>query len=173
MNTSALLKSVMDYYPEQTPKQIVSIVKQLRFGLVGIEQEILSAGVEKQSNGASQAHATNRIDALKARYKDKIPANPSSLIGQEKITCAVCGKKYARLTEPHIKKHDLSVEEYKLLFGYSDDEKLSALDQRVWPGTKKIAETPLPEVQPPADTSKDNALAVESPPSFEAKLETA
>lgn len=136
-------------------------MKQLRVGLVGIEQEILSASVESQSNGTFRAHTSNRVDALKAQYKDQLPADPSFLIGQEKITCAVCGEKYARLTSTHIEKHGLSVEEYKKVFGYSKKDKLSALDQQVWHGNKEKPVTPLPDDQPSAETSTqgDNAHA--------------
>lgn len=49
---------------------------------------------------------------------------PEEAIREESITCCLCGKEGSSLTSRHLAQHGISVEEYKKLCGYADDQKL-------------------------------------------------
>ena len=49
---------------------------------------------------------------------------PEEAISDESITCCLCGKEGSSLTSRHLAQHGISVEEYKKLCGYADEQKL-------------------------------------------------
>lgn len=49
---------------------------------------------------------------------------PEEAISDASIKCCLCGKEGSSLTSRHLAQHGISVEEYKHLCGYADDQKL-------------------------------------------------
>lgn len=49
---------------------------------------------------------------------------PEEAITDESIRCCLCGKEGSSLTSRHLAQHGISVEEYKKLCGYADNQKL-------------------------------------------------
>lgn len=56
--------------------------------------------------------------------KKDLVADPEKAITDETITCCLCGQQFNTLTARHLKMHDISVEEYKYLCGYTSAQKL-------------------------------------------------
>ena len=59
----------------------------------------------------------------KAGRKDLV-CKPEEAITDDFIKCCLCGKESSSLTSRHLAQHDISVEEYKKLCGYAEDQKL-------------------------------------------------
>ena len=56
--------------------------------------------------------------------KKDLVSDPEKAITDETITCCLCGQQFNTLTARHLKTHDISVEEYKYLCGYTSAQKL-------------------------------------------------
>lgn len=68
-----------------------------------------------------------RYMACRQHEADGVPhlvMDPAEAIGEESITCCICGKKCDNLTRAHLFEHGLSMEEYRNLCGYPSDLKL-------------------------------------------------
>lgn len=62
--------------------------------------------------------------ARKRPTKKDLVADPEKAITEDTITCCLCGQQFNTLTARHLKTHDISVEEYKYLCGYTSAQKL-------------------------------------------------
>lgn len=61
--------------------------------------------------------------------KKDLVADPGQAISQDGITCCLCGQRFNTLTVRHLKGcHNISVEEYKTLCGYTPKQKLMSFD---------------------------------------------
>lgn len=50
--------------------------------------------------------------------------DPAEAITDMSVTCCLCGKQSLTLTDRHLAHHGITVEEYKKLCGYSEQQKL-------------------------------------------------
>lgn len=65
-------------------------------------------------------------DPFKGYTKDKLVVKPSDAIGDEKVTCCICGMKFSSLTAKHIATHNgLDKIHYLKLCGYPQDQLLT------------------------------------------------
>lgn len=56
------------------------------------------------------------------KHKGKSPEEKAAqAVTEEFIECLECGKKFQSITSPHLRKHGLTPEEYRLKWGYPDD----------------------------------------------------
>lgn len=62
--------------------------------------------------------------ARKRPTKKDLVSDPEKAITDDSITCCLCGQQFNTLTARHLKTHDISVEEYKYLCGYTSSQKL-------------------------------------------------
>lgn len=80
-----------------------------------------------QNAAGTQAAAEDKPapePARKRPTKKDLVADPETAITDETITCCLCGQQFNTLTARHLKMHDISVEEYKYLCGYTSAQKL-------------------------------------------------
>ncbi|HJA77372.1 MAG TPA: MucR family transcriptional regulator [Candidatus Desulfovibrio gallistercoris] len=65
-------------------------------------------------------------EAPKSRKPDAgdLVCKPEEAITDAYIKCCLCGKESSSLTSRHLAQHGISVEEYKQLCGYAEDQKL-------------------------------------------------
>lgn len=88
-----------------TQDEIVSMVSTLANGFKAIETG--------QPIAVSSEDAATTMDSKKA-------------IGENFITCLECGKKFKILTKKHLANHGLTVDEYKVKYGYKKRQGLSS-----------------------------------------------
>jgi predicted transcriptional regulator len=59
--------------------------------------------------------------------QEEVPVDPKSSIQDDKIICLECGKEMKQLTTKHVSSHGLTVREYKIKWGFSKKQSLSAI----------------------------------------------
>lgn len=65
-------------------------------------------------------------DPFKGYTKDSLKVKPSDAIGEDKVSCCICGKEFSSLTAKHIAKHNgLDKIHYLKLCGYPQDQLLT------------------------------------------------
>ena len=74
----------------------------------------------------SAPEAEKPVEAPKRKKPSRkdLVCKPEEAITDESIKCCLCGKESSSLTSRHLAQHDISVEEYKKLCGYAEDQKL-------------------------------------------------
>ena len=68
----------------------------------------------------------NRAPQKKSYTQQDLKCDPAEAITDTSVTCCLCGKRSLTLTARHLAHHGISVEEYKELCGYSEQQKLMA-----------------------------------------------
>ncbi|HJA79699.1 MAG TPA: MucR family transcriptional regulator [Candidatus Desulfovibrio intestinavium] len=91
--------------------------------------ENLPPEAESVALDAAEISAPDEEKALEAPRRKKysrrdLVCKPEEAISDASIKCCLCGKEGSSLTSRHLAQHDISVEDYKKLCGYADDQKL-------------------------------------------------
>lgn len=73
---------------------------------------------------ALEAEKTPEAPRRKKPGRKDLVCKPEEAITDASIKCCLCGKESSSLTSRHLAQHDISVEEYKKLCGYAEDQKL-------------------------------------------------
>lgn len=85
----------------------------------------IAAGPEGGAEApAPEAEKTPEAPKRKKPGRKDLVCKPEEAITDDAIKCCLCGKESSSLTSRHLAQHDISVEEYKKLCGYGDDQKL-------------------------------------------------
>lgn len=120
-----LLKLVMDRFPEANTDGIVEQFSLLKVGLLQANAKLAVGDAGQQGVEEQDIFAADEAPAPKKRYtRRSLVAKPEEAIGDDTVQCCICGKVFHSLTTKHIQSHDLTVEEYKRLCGYSPEQKL-------------------------------------------------
>lgn len=62
---------------------------------------------------------------VKKRYTRRmLKVKPEEAIGEDVVKCCICGQEGQVITSAHLKKHDITVDEYKKLCRYPKDQSL-------------------------------------------------
>lgn len=97
---------------------------------IGIEKRIGAALNDEPEVAQSpdiivEEEVIEPLPAPKKRYtKRSLKVKPQDAITDDVIYCCICGEARQSLTVKHLAAHDISVEEYKKLCGYSPDTAL-------------------------------------------------
>ncbi len=71
------------------------------------------------------AEIIEKVESPKKKYtRRKLKVKPQDSITDDAIFCCICGEERQSLTQKHLACHDISVEDYKKLCGYSPDQPL-------------------------------------------------
>lgn len=73
---------------------------------------------------ASEAEKAEEAPRRKKLSRKDLVCRPEDAITEDGIKCCLCGKESSSLTSRHLAQHGISVEEYKKLCGYAEDQKL-------------------------------------------------
>ena len=124
-----LLKLVMDRYPEQPTSFVIDQFAALKAGLIQANNKLAMMGMEElaaeQSLAADENAPEAEAPAPKKKYtKRSLVVKPEEAIGEDQVLCCLCGRAFQNLTAKHLLSHDMTVEEYKKLCGYTPDQKL-------------------------------------------------
>lgn len=98
----------------------------------------LNMGIEKRISALQNEEAQPVIEEVavaveeipeevpqKKKYtKRNLKVKPQDAITEDYIACCICGLQRQSLTSKHIATHGITVEEYKKLCGYPEDQKL-------------------------------------------------
>lgn len=68
----------------------------------------------------------DRVPEKKCYMQKDLKCDPAEAITDTSVTCCLCGKQSLTLTARHLAHHGITVEEYKKLCGYSEQQKLMA-----------------------------------------------
>ena len=68
----------------------------------------------------------DRAPQKKSYTQQDLKCDPAEAITDTSVTCCLCGKQSLTLTARHLARHGISVEEYKELCGYPEQQKLMA-----------------------------------------------
>ena len=85
------------------------------------------ARISPQGAGAMPAPEAENAEEAPRRKKfgrKDLICKPEEAITDDFIKCCLCGKESSSLTSRHLAQHGISVEEYKRLCGYAEDQKL-------------------------------------------------
>lgn len=131
ISDAELLKLVMDRYPEQPTPFVIEQFTALKAGLIQANNKLALMGMEEVAAEhvctaeESVQETAAEAPAPKKKYtKRNLVIKPEEAISEDQVLCCLCGRAFQNLTAKHLLSHDLSVEEYKKLCGYTSDQKL-------------------------------------------------
>lgn len=96
---------------------------ELRLNALAAPQGAAPQNAPAGEQPAAEAKAAPE-PARKRPTKKDLVSDPEKAITEDTITCCLCGQQFNTLTARHLKTHDISVEEYKYLCGYTSGQKL-------------------------------------------------
>lgn len=126
-----IFNAVFEKYRDQPIEFVMAQYEKAK--LLNREIELRLNALAPQGAAAVQNTAGTQIvaedkpapePARKRPTKKDLVADPETAITDETITCCLCGQQFNTLTARHLKMHDISVEEYKYLCGYTSAQKL-------------------------------------------------
>lgn len=89
------------------------------------EAEALSpASALSAADSLMAAEAQAEAPKKKKLTRRDLIINPEEAITDDSVKCCLCGKEGSSLTSRHLAQHGISVEEYKKLCGYAENQKL-------------------------------------------------
>ncbi len=131
ISDAELLKLVMDRYPEQPVPFLIEQFTLMKAGLIqannklaGMDSEALSESLCCEEEVQKEKNISEPSAPKKKYTRRNLVVKPEEAISEQEIACCICGKTFQNLTTKHIQSHDLTVEEYKKLCGYSPEQKL-------------------------------------------------
>ena len=127
INDAELLKLVMDRYPEQPIPFIIEQFTELKAGLVQANGKLAAVESEEIPCEAKNGETTQGADGVASKKKftkRNLVVRPEESIGDDKVTCCLCGRNFQNLTIRHLSSHGISVEEYKKLCGFAPEQTL-------------------------------------------------
>ena len=131
ISDAELLKLVMDRYPEQPVSFLIEQFTLMKAGLIqannklaGMDSEALSESLCCEEEVQKEKNISEPSAPKKKYTRRNLVVKPEEAISEQEIACCICGKTFQNLTTKHIQSHDLTVEEYKKLCGYSPEQKL-------------------------------------------------
>ena len=127
INDAKILKLVMDRCPEQPIPFIIEQFTELKAGLVQANSKLAAAESEEIPCEAKSGETTQDADetAPKKKFiKRNLVVRPEESIGDDSVTCCLCGRSFQNLTIRHLFSHGISVEEYKKLCGFAPEQTL-------------------------------------------------
>ncbi|MFP4475782.1 MAG: MucR family transcriptional regulator [Desulfatibacillaceae bacterium] len=84
------------------------------------------ATIKKQEEVAADQPVPLNMSTEEAGELEALRANPKRSIRKNKIICLECGKEFRQLTNGHLKEHGLTTREYRIKYGFSLRQPLSA-----------------------------------------------
>lgn len=111
------IEVVMEQY-EKARRLNLDIEKRM-----GAIQPVDQAGTETVQEVVEE-EKSEAVAPRKKYTRRNLKVKPEAAITDTSITCCLCGAERQSLTAKHLAAHDISVEEYKKLCGYSPDQPL-------------------------------------------------
>ena len=132
ISDAELLKLVMERYPEQPTPFIIEQFTVLKAGLIQANNKLAAMDMEEpvceqvniEEPMPEAAEAAPSAAPKKKFTKRSLVVRPEEAIGEDVVQCCLCGRGYQNLTAKHLLSHGISVDEYKKLCGYAQEQKL-------------------------------------------------
>lgn len=123
-----ILNAVFARFNDQPVEFIMAQYEIAKRMSMDIERRLAEMPTDVSAKRSLQGEELPEPEAEAPRRKKPgrkdLVCKPEDAITDEYITCCLCGKESSSLTSRHLAQHDISVEEYKRLCGYTDDQKL-------------------------------------------------
>lgn len=135
-----IFNAVFDKYRDQPIEFVMAQYEKAKLLNRDIERRLSApaAGQDAAGQGGLPATAEPQSPAPEEKSAPQPPrkrftkkdlvADPETAITDDGITCCICGQRFNTLTARHLKNHDISVEEYKYLCGYTSAQKLMSFN---------------------------------------------
>lgn len=130
IDDTALLKMLVEKYPDQGPEFVISQYRAYKKGLSKVDASLTGALCEalkeQAAAGAAENDGYTEEEPSKKHYtRRSLKIKPEDAIQEDKVICCLCGMEFQSLSASHLKRiHDISVEEYKTLCGYPPEQSL-------------------------------------------------
>ena len=131
ISDEVLLQMMMKQHEGQPIEFIMAEYGKAKRLYLEIEQGLAQATnvptievVGVQVSGALPAAGEENTEPKKRFTKKSLKCDPKEAIKPESITCCLCDKPFKVLNSRHLKSHGISVEDYKKLCGYPENQLL-------------------------------------------------
>lgn len=126
ISDEALLKIVMEKFPEQSMDMILDQFAQAKKKLADIELKMNTseAAIDITPEPIAIEAAPEEAPKKKRYTKRNLIVKPEEAITDDHVTCCICGRQMKNLTAKHLASHDIDMDTYKKLCGYAPDTKL-------------------------------------------------